>query len=137
MTDADLVAKKLAEIETRVRELRTLADLETFREDVKEERFVTHTLQLAVQAAIDVASHVVSDDRLGEPATNEELFELLERHGWIEADLGKQLRDMARFRNLLVHGYAKVNLDRVEDIVRNHLVDLEALVSALRKQMLA
>lgn len=30
MTDADLVAKKLAEIETRVRELRTLADLETF-----------------------------------------------------------------------------------------------------------
>lgn len=135
MTDADLVAKKLAEIETRVRELRTLADLKRFREDVKEERFVTHTLQLAVQAAIDVASHVVSDDRLGEPATNEELFELLEHHGWIDLGLGKKLRNRARFRNLPVHGYAKLDLDRVEDVVRNHLVDLEALVAAVRKQM--
>lgn len=137
MTDADLVAKKLAEIETHVRELRTLSDLERFQEDVKEERFVTHTLQLAIQSAIDVASHVVSDDRLGEPATNEELFELLERHGWIDPRLGTRLRDMARFRNLLVHGYAKLDLDRVETIVRNHLEDLEALVTAVRKQMLA
>jgi len=96
MTDRDLVAKKLAEIETHVRGLLTMADLGRFREDLKEERFVAHTLQLAVQAAIDVASHVVSDDRLGEPATNEELFTLLERHGWIESGLAGRLRDMAR-----------------------------------------
>lgn len=135
MTDAELMAKKLAEIETRIRELRTRADLDRIQEDVKEERFVAHTLQLAVQAALDVASHVVADDRLGEPQTNEELFTLLERHGWIGGDLAPRLRAMARFRNLLVHGYAHVDLGIVRDLVETRLTDLEAFVAAVRKRL--
>jgi hypothetical protein len=66
VTDPDLVLKKLAVIETCVRELRQLARLDALVDDIKERRFVDHTLQLAIQAALDVASHIVSDDRLGE-----------------------------------------------------------------------
>jgi hypothetical protein len=40
-TDPDLVAKTLAFIETRLRELSTLARLDRIREDLKEGRFVT------------------------------------------------------------------------------------------------
>ncbi|MGD2114920.1 MAG: DUF86 domain-containing protein [Acidobacteriota bacterium] len=132
MTDPELLAKKLAEIETHVRELRTEANLSRLREDLKEERFVAHTLQLAVQAALDAASHIVADERLGEPETNQELFALLERHGWVDPSLGASLRDMARFRNLLVHGYASIDLDIVRDIVEHHLGDLEAFVETVR-----
>jgi uncharacterized protein YutE (UPF0331/DUF86 family) len=46
--------------------LRTLARPERIAEDVREQRFVEHTLQLAIQAALDVASHVVSDERCPE-----------------------------------------------------------------------
>ena len=77
MTDPDLVAKKLAHIETCVAQLRSLAKPEALRTDVREERFVEHTLQAAIQAALNVAFHIVSDDRLGEPETNRELFDLL------------------------------------------------------------
>src|SRR4051812_12224986 len=45
--------------------------------DARERRFVEHTLQIAIQAMRDVASHIVSDERLGEPRTNQELLELL------------------------------------------------------------
>ncbi len=45
MTDAELAAKKLAFVETCVRELRTLARPERIAEDVREQRFVEHTLQ--------------------------------------------------------------------------------------------
>lgn len=134
MTDPELVAKKLAAIETHVRELRTEADLSRLRDDVKEERFIAHTLQLAVQSALDVASQIVADGRLGEPETNQALFALLERHGWIEPDLGSRLRDMARFRNVLVHGYAEVDLGIVEEVVRHHLGDLERFVAAVRSR---
>ncbi len=65
MTDPELIAKKLGEIETCVGELRTLAQPDRIREDIRERRFVEHTLQLAIQAALDVASHIVSDERLG------------------------------------------------------------------------
>jgi hypothetical protein len=79
MTDPDLVEKKLAFIESCVADLRRLAILDNLENDVKERRFVEHTLQLAIQACLDAASHVVSDDRLGEPHTNQELFRLPRR----------------------------------------------------------
>ena len=57
MTDADLLEKKLAFIETCVRELRQLSQPERIAHDIREERFVAHTLQIAIQAALDIASH--------------------------------------------------------------------------------
>ena len=135
MTDADLVAKKLALIETYVRELQTLADPARIEVDLREERFVEHTLQIAVQAALDVASHIVSDDRLGEPRTNQQLFDLLATHGFIEESLSRSLRAAVGFRNILVHGYASVDKAVVKDVLVNHLGDLVAFVAAIRSRL--
>lgn len=134
MTDPDLVAKKLAVVETSVSELRTLARPEAVARDIKEQRFVEHTLQVAIQAALDVASHIVSDERLGEPRTNRELFALLARPGLLPVDLADQLR-MAGFRNGLVHGYQDVDLLVVQDILANRLDDLLAYVRAVRARI--
>ncbi len=133
MTDPELVAKKLALIETCVQQLRSLGRPEAIRADIREERFVEHTLQIAIQEALDVASHIVSDERLGEPETNRELFDLLVRAGRLPPALAPTLRNMAGFRNVVVHGYRDVDLGVVEDVVRNHLDDLLAFVSAIRK----
>jgi uncharacterized protein YutE (UPF0331/DUF86 family) len=135
MVDADLVRKKLAFIETRVRELREMARPERMEHDVREERFVVHTLQLAIQAALDVASHVVSDLRLGEPATNRELFDLLERGGWIAPALAARLRDMAGFRNVVVHGYEVVDLAIVRDVLEHRLDDLVDFCGIVRGRL--
>ena len=77
MTDPDLLAKRLATIDTCVRELRELARTDAIRTDVREQRFVEHTLQLAIQAALDAASHIVSDERLGEDVVAHHLDDLL------------------------------------------------------------
>jgi uncharacterized protein YutE (UPF0331/DUF86 family) len=135
VTDPELVAKKLALIETCVRQLRTLARPDALRSDVREERFVEHTLQVAIQSALDVASHIVSDERLGEPQTNRELFDLLVGAGRLPAELARVLRDMAGFRNVIVHGYQDVDLGVVEDVLRNHLDDLLAFVAAVRERL--
>jgi uncharacterized protein YutE (UPF0331/DUF86 family) len=135
MTDADLVAKRLALIETFLRELETLAHPEKIADDVREERFVEHTLQLAVQAAIDVASHIVADERLGEPATNQALFTLLAKNGWLTPELGQQLAEAAGFRNVLVHGYAAVDLRIVRDVVEHRLGDLRDFIAAIRGRL--
>jgi len=135
MVDRDLVLKRLAFIETCVSELRTLARLDLLEQYVREERFVVHTLQLAVQAALDAASHIVSDERLGEPETNRQLFDLLHKSGWLPAPLTAALRDMAGFRNVVVHGYETVDLRIVGDIVANRLDDLLEFVAAVRARL--
>lgn len=135
MTDADLLAKKLAAIETAVREVRSLGQLSLLRNDLKERRFFEHTLQIAIQAALDAAAHIVSDHRLGEPRTNRELFRLLAAGGWVQPALAHELEKMAGFRNVIVHGYDEVNLDVVEDVVRHHLDDLSTFVAAVRARL--
>jgi uncharacterized protein YutE (UPF0331/DUF86 family) len=81
---------------------------------------------------LDVASHIVSDQRLGEPETNRELFDLLVRGDRLPETLASSLRDMAGFRNVLVHGYQDVDLDIVEDVLAHHLNDLLAFVATVR-----
>lgn len=135
MTDPELIAKKLGEIETCVSELRTLAQPDRIRQDIRERRFVEHTLQLAIQAALDVASHIVSDERLGEPRTNRELFDLLEHGGWVAPELAQTLRNMVGFRNVLVHGYDTVDLTVVEDVLRRRLGDLLEFAAVIRRRL--
>jgi uncharacterized protein YutE (UPF0331/DUF86 family) len=135
VTDPDLIAKKLATVETCVADLRRLARPADLATDLRERRFVEHTLQIAIQAALDVASHIVSDDRLGEPRTSRELFDLLERAGWIHAPLARILRNMVGFRNVLVHGYDDVDLSIVRDMVDHRLDDLLQFVTVVRKRV--
>ena len=135
MTDPDLVAKKLAFIETCVRELQTLARPERIADDLREERFVEHTLQLAIQAALDVGSHIVSDARLGEPETSRDVFRLLGRAGVVPTDLSRRLEQMTGFRNVVVHLYQDVDLGIVRDVVENHLGDLLEFVAAVRRKL--
>jgi uncharacterized protein YutE (UPF0331/DUF86 family) len=103
--------------------------------DVREERFIIHTLQLAIQAALDVASHIVADERLGEPANNAQLFKLLVINQWLPGTLGDSLRAMAGFRNVLVHGYQSVDKQLVRDVVEHRLDDLLNFVSAIRVRL--
>jgi len=135
VTDADLVALKLARIESLVKELTTFAKPELVRTDLLQQRFAEHTLQIAIQCALDVASHIVADDSLGVPATNQELFTILGRYGWLTPALRDTLTRMVGFRNVLVHGNDDVDLDVVEDALRHRLGDLLAFVAAVRARM--
>ena len=94
-----------------------------------------HTLQLAIQACLDAASHLVSIERLGEPKTNRALFGLLAQAGWIEKPLAETMFRIVGFRNILVHGYASVDLGVVRDVVEHRLGDLLGFVEAVRRRM--
>ncbi len=135
MTDRELIDKKLAFIETCVRELRTLCTPARIATDLREERFAAHTVQIAVQAALDVASHIVSDERLGEPETNRELFDRLARAGWLSPELTDTMHRMAGFRNVVVHGYQALDRQILTDIVQHRLDDLLAFVAAVRGRL--
>ena len=130
MTDPELIAKKLAVIETSVQQLRTMARPDQLADDIREQRFVEHTLQIAIQAALDAASHIVS-----EPASNRELFDLLARDGWIGDDLRHELSAMAGFRNILVHGYAEVDVAIVRDVLEHRLDDLLRYAVSVRARL--
>ena len=133
MTDLALVAKKLARIEACLHDLGRVspASIET---DIVHERFVEHTLQLAIQAALDVASHIVSDDHLGDASSNHRLFDLLAQNGWIAPTLVVPMHRIVGFRNVLVHEYDDVDVAIVRKVVEHHVGDLQVFVDAIRRK---
>jgi uncharacterized protein YutE (UPF0331/DUF86 family) len=135
VTDRDLVAKKLALIETCVQELRTLSRPSELAENRIQERFTEYTLHIAIQAMLDVLSHIVSDERLGEPRSRRELVDLLQHAGWIPADLAEVMRGMVGFRNILVHVYETVDLEIVRNIVEHELDDLLRFTGLIRAKL--
>jgi uncharacterized protein YutE (UPF0331/DUF86 family) len=135
MTDEDLVQKKLAFIGTCLSELRSLARAERIAVDVKERRFVEHTLQICIQAVQDIASHIVSDERLGEPAENAAIFSLLFNAGWLTEETARFLRAAVGFRNVLVHGYTAVDPEIVREVLEKHLGDVERFVSEINARL--
>jgi uncharacterized protein YutE (UPF0331/DUF86 family) len=84
-------------------------------------------LQRAVQAAIDLATHVVSTEGYGTPDSTADAFTLLERQGVIDSNLAGRLRRMVGFRNIAIHDYQSVDPAIVESIVEQRLGDLRAL----------
>lgn len=79
---------------------------------------------------------MVADERLGEARTQRELFDLLQRAGWLPAELVGRLRAMCGFRNVLVHGYDEVDLEVVRDVLAHGLEDLQAFAQAVRRRLL-
>ena len=134
MTDHGLVAKKLARIEACLRDL-SRVDPATIETNLVHERFVEHTLQMAIQAMVDVASHIVSDDRLGEPGNNHQLFDLIARDGWLRPEQVVTVHRMVGFRNVLVHEYETVDVRVVRRVVERQAGDLQAFVDAIRARL--
>lgn len=131
MTDSRLVAKRLAFIETSVRKLREVP-LERFDTDEYAQGYVLYTLQMAIQAAIDVALHIISDERAGEPKSYGDTFTLLAQRGMIPGELAAQLKRMAGMRNIIAHAYADIELPEVRHAVENRLGDLLTFVAHIR-----
>jgi len=125
VVDRDLLRRKLAELAEYVTQVSEYRDLtvERYRADWKTQRIVERTLQIAIEACLDVASHVLSDRGLRAPSTYAETFEILVQAGLMSPDLGRVMVEMTGFRNVVVHEYTRIDADVVIRILRKNLED--------------
>ncbi len=71
VVDRDLLLRKLADLDqylSQVSEYRNIT-LDQYRGDWKIQRIVERTLQMAIEACVDIANHIIADRGLRIPAT--------------------------------------------------------------------
>lgn len=100
------------------------------RDDPARLGHVKYLFITAIEGCIDAAHHVCASEGWGPPETNAEAFTVMARHRAIDAGLGQAMAGAVGFRNLLVHGYARVDDDRVVAFL-DRVGDLSSFVSAL------
>jgi uncharacterized protein YutE (UPF0331/DUF86 family) len=127
MTDRDVVAAKLAELEDRLGRVRSnvRGSASELASDRDASDLVAFNLMLAVQTCLDVASHVIADERWAPAATLAESFHRLAERGVITPATDAALGRAASFRNVVAHGYGRVVADLLFAAATDGVRDLE------------
>ena len=133
MVDRELVLRKIAGLEEYLAQLEEFRGVtaEAYRGEWKTQRIVDRTLHFAIETCLDLAEHMIADRQLRVPTSHAETFDILREAGLIEDPLGPSLAQMARFRNLLVHDYARIDAERVVRILNEDLGDLQRFKDAV------
>jgi len=133
----DLVRTRCAEIEESVGRLERLRALsrEQFLADQDSLDIACYRLLVAIEAALALCFHVSAKRLRRVPEEYAECFGILRDAGILTADLAGHLQQMARFRNLLVHMYWKIDYGQVFEMLRDNLGDLRAFAAAAMRQL--
>ncbi len=125
LVDLPLVQRKLSELEVYLGQLEEFRPLTVgqYKEDWKAQRIVERTLHLMIEICLDIANHIISDKRLRPPETYADAFVVLEEEGIISKELSQKMQKMARFRNIIVHHYEKIEPEIVVGILKKDLDD--------------
>jgi uncharacterized protein YutE (UPF0331/DUF86 family) len=124
----DLIRGKSLEIEESLGRLARIGKKpkEEFLKDQDLMDIASYRLLVAIEAALGLCYHVCAVRLKKVPEDYAGCFALLEEAGIIPATLSEHLQKMARFRNLLIHMYWKVDY-----MIRQDLGDLRLFVQAI------
>jgi uncharacterized protein YutE (UPF0331/DUF86 family) len=125
--------KRLEEVISRLEELEAAGP--RAGGDFRSGWAIERGLQLAAEILFDVGNHILSAHYGVSPTDYEDILEQLGAHGVIGAALRERLRGLGGFRNVLVHGYLRVDLERVEEALRRAPSDFSAFARAVRGWM--
>ncbi len=119
MIDSDLVRRKLARLNMYLDRLKPIAD-STFNEYISDFYKKTSTerlIQLIVECASDINSHVVLESGQRPPEDYTSSFIRAAEVGLINHELANKLKGSGGMRNIIVHEYMDIDDRKVYEIL--------------------
>lgn len=128
--DQEKIRQKIHFIRENLAHLEELKDLdkESFKSDHIKEAAAIRMLQVAIEAVLDICSHIISREGWGLPKSYLESVELAVQNGLIPLELAQDYKNMAKFRNRVVHLYDKVDSEELIEIINSHLDDFKPFI---------
>ena len=131
--DEDTIGRLSSELVSALDRLRELAALpqDAFLADPHKIASAKYNFILAIEAAVDMGSHLISKNRWRTPEDYADTFRVLGEKGVFEVPFVQELVKMARLRNRLVHLYWEVDDREVYRILTTRLGDLERFLKGI------
>ncbi len=130
----ETVTRLFLEMDQAIGKLRESSRLsqEEFISDPKSYDSAKYNLIVAVESLIDICNHIIAQKRLGKPEDYGDVLRIIGKELSLGEEFVRRLEKMAKFRNLIVHLYWKVDNAEVYGILKNNLEDFEAVKRALQ-----
>lgn len=135
MPDPDIILAKVGNIQRCLRRIHdTTSDNPKSLEDFDKQDIFVLNLQRAIEASIDIASHIIASEGLGLASTIKENFKILRDSKIIDDETMKKMQSMVGFRNIAIHDYTSIDIEVLKSILKNNLKDLEEFYTIILKK---
>ena len=105
--------------------------LKELEKDLIKRGAIERYLQLSIEACIDVAELIISDQRLPSPATYKEAIHVLGKEKILNEEFAGKFSQAAGFRNILIHDYVKIDYKRLHSYLQNNLSDFHRFIKEI------
>ena len=131
----DRIRQLIGEINASLHKLSRYASLseKEFLADPDKVDSSKYNLIVAIEGAIDICNHIVA--RAGGRAPNDhaDCFAVLGELNILSPNFVERLKEMAKFRNLLVHLYWKVDNKEIYKILKKDIQDIKEYIKRVNK----
>lgn len=86
---------------------------------------IERNFQVGIEAALDIAEVIISEEGLEKPEDYRGAILTLGRKGILPPEFAERFAPAASFRNILVHGYAEVDFERLHGYLVEELKDFD------------
>lgn len=131
----ELIEKKIADI---IEAINLVSDnLPEAYADFEKSGLVKHglykQLEHAIESVLDICSMINSDLNLGMPETEDNILDNLERKKVFSVSLIQLIREMKKFRNILVHKYGNIDDKKAYNEIKEGLKDFELIINEIER----
>jgi len=123
------ILKKIKMVRDRISRLEDLSSkINSFEDYIASKENIDiaeRNIHVAIESCLDIGKIIISNQNLKEPADNKGIFFVLSESSIIDKDSLAFLVPMAGTRNILVHGYDRIDNTLIFGIIKRHLPDFE------------
>ena len=135
--DPEKIHKLVSSMRDSVRLISEIKNMSesAFKTDSHMQSSAKYNFIAAIEAAVDIANHLISKRGFRAPEDYADTFKVLADANVLEKRFASELEKMARFRNRLVHLYWEVDTSEVWRIIQSRLDDFESYISQIGKYL--
>ena len=132
---AEIVAEKIAYIRNMLEAVCNLplCSYDDFSADARNAAAAESYLRRGLEALFDLSRHILVKAFATAPAEYKQIAEGLIQKGVLSREDGRILREMAGYRNRMVHFYQEIGERELYNICRDRLVDIEGICDNLSR----
>ncbi|HID95443.1 MAG TPA: DUF86 domain-containing protein [Candidatus Latescibacteria bacterium] len=122
----DKIAELLRVIKESLDMLREYQDvkLTDYRRDRRTQDIVEREFERAILACADIGARIISLRRFPPASSYVEIFDILSQKDVLPSQLAEVMKDLVRFRNVLVHEYFRIDPELVYKKLQDELETL-------------
>jgi len=84
-----------------------------------------------IETCLDIANHIVSDRGYRAPVSYADIFKVLGENNLLDKKIVDRMEKMAKFRNILVHQYEKIEAEIIVGILKKKFGDFDQFKKAV------